>query len=82
LKADIWRVLKVIQSIPGMPRQVTEAEINDFLENKPNIQISTIDPEGYPYNSALMGSFTKDYQARYIWYSKNEKKGSEYSNKS
>lgn len=37
-----------------MPRQVTEAEINDFLESKPNIQISTIDPEGYPYNSALM----------------------------
>jgi pyridoxamine 5'-phosphate oxidase-like protein len=37
-----------------MPRQVTEAEINDFLESKPNIQISTIYPEGYPYNSALM----------------------------
>lgn len=37
-----------------MPRQVTEAEINDFLESKPNIQISTIDPEGYRYNSALM----------------------------
>jgi nitroimidazol reductase NimA-like FMN-containing flavoprotein (pyridoxamine 5'-phosphate oxidase superfamily) len=40
--------LKAVQSIPGMPRQVTEVEINDFLESKLNIQIATIDPEGYP----------------------------------
>jgi general stress protein 26 len=40
--------LKVIQAIPGMPRPVTESEVNNFLQSKLNIQIATIDEEGYP----------------------------------
>jgi nitroimidazol reductase NimA-like FMN-containing flavoprotein (pyridoxamine 5'-phosphate oxidase superfamily) len=31
-----------------MPIPVTETEVNNFLESKLNIQIATIDEEGYP----------------------------------
>jgi general stress protein 26 len=31
-----------------MPKSVTETEVNNFLESKLNIQIATIDEEGYP----------------------------------
>jgi general stress protein 26 len=40
--------LKVIQALPGMPRPVTETEVNNFLQSKLNLQIATIDEEGYP----------------------------------
>ena len=40
--------LKVIQALPGMPKPVTETEVNTFLQSKLNIQIATIDEEGYP----------------------------------
>jgi len=41
--------LKVIQALPGMPKPVTESEVNNFLlQSKLNIQIATIDEEGYP----------------------------------
>jgi general stress protein 26 len=47
-KADGTITMKVIQAIPSMPKPVTESEINKFLESKLNIQIATIDEEGYP----------------------------------
>jgi len=47
-KVDGIGTMKVIQAIPSMPNPVTESEINKFLENKLNIQIATIDEEGYP----------------------------------
>ena len=31
-----------------MPNTVTETEVNNFLENRLNMQIATIDEEGYP----------------------------------
>jgi hypothetical protein len=31
-----------------MSKHVTETEINNFLESKLNLQIATIDEEGYP----------------------------------
>jgi general stress protein 26 len=40
--------LKVIQALPGMPKSVTETEVKNFLESKLNMQIATIDGEGYP----------------------------------
>ena len=40
--------LKVIQALPGMPKAVTESEVNNFLQSKLNIQIATIDEEGHP----------------------------------
>jgi uncharacterized pyridoxamine 5'-phosphate oxidase family protein len=47
-KDDILNTLKLIQAIPGMPNPVTETEVNNILESKLNMQISTIDEEGYP----------------------------------
>jgi hypothetical protein len=31
-----------------MPNKVTEEEVNSFLENKLNLQLATIDEDGYP----------------------------------
>ena len=48
-RVDDKVTVKVIQAIPGMPKPVTETEINNFLlQSKLNIQIATIDEEGYP----------------------------------
>ena len=40
--------MKLIQAIPGMPSEVTEPEVRKFLENKLNMQLATIDSQGYP----------------------------------
>jgi len=40
--------MKLIQALPGMPKTVTETEVDNFLNSKLNIQIATIDEEGYP----------------------------------
>jgi general stress protein 26 len=40
--------MKVIQAIPNMPNPVTEKEVINFLASKLNIQVATIDEEGYP----------------------------------
>ena len=45
---DVTDTLKVIQAIPIMPKPVTETEVINFLQSKLNIQIATIDEEGYP----------------------------------
>lgn len=41
-------ILKVIQAIPYMPNPVTATEVINSLTSKLNMQISTIDDEGYP----------------------------------
>jgi general stress protein 26 len=43
-----------------MPRPVTEAEVNEILESKLNIQIATIDQEGYPTIQPLWFLYDKD----------------------
>ncbi|MFL6493449.1 MAG: pyridoxamine 5'-phosphate oxidase family protein [Nitrososphaera sp.] len=45
---DLTITLKVIQAIPGMPKSVTESEVSNFLQRKLNVQIASIDEEGYP----------------------------------
>ena len=40
--------MRLIQAIPAMPGAVSEAEVEEFLEGKLNIQLATIDEEGYP----------------------------------
>jgi general stress protein 26 len=48
-RVDDKVTLKVIQALPGMPKPVTESEVNNFLlQSKLNIQIATNDEEGYP----------------------------------
>jgi general stress protein 26 len=39
--------MKVIQALP-MPKPVTEDEVERFLQSKLNMQLATIDEEGYP----------------------------------
>jgi nitroimidazol reductase NimA-like FMN-containing flavoprotein (pyridoxamine 5'-phosphate oxidase superfamily) len=41
-------VLKVIQAIPGMPAKVTEIEVEGFLQSKLNMQLATLEPDGFP----------------------------------
>jgi general stress protein 26 len=43
-----------------MPGPVTEAEVNELLESKLNIQIATIDQEGYPTIQPLWFLYDKD----------------------
>jgi general stress protein 26 len=40
--------MKLVQAMPSMPKPVTEAEVEKFLESKLNIQLATVDEEGYP----------------------------------
>jgi general stress protein 26 len=39
---------KLIQAIPGMPRPVTESEVERFLQSKLNMQLASLDEEGHP----------------------------------
>ena len=39
--------MRVIQAIP-MPQPVTKGEVDKFLQNKLNMQLATVDEEGYP----------------------------------
>ena len=40
---------KLIQAIPGMPKSVTDSEVERFLaESKGMMQLATVDEEGYP----------------------------------
>jgi hypothetical protein len=61
-------------SIPGTPRQVTEAEINDFLETKLNIQIDTIDSERYPMIHPLWFLYERAAGKIYVGTQKKTKK--------
>jgi general stress protein 26 len=66
--------LKVIQAIPSMPKPVTETEVNDFLESKLNIQIATIDEEGYPVIQPTWFLYDKESDKMYTGTSKTTKK--------
>jgi nitroimidazol reductase NimA-like FMN-containing flavoprotein (pyridoxamine 5'-phosphate oxidase superfamily) len=68
------RTLRVIQAIPGLPKPVTETEVNDFLESKLNIQIATIDEEGYPMIQPAWFLYDKESGKIYIVTSKMSKK--------
>ena len=66
--------LKVIQAIPIMPKPVTEAEVINFLQSKLNIQIATIDEEGYPIIHPLWFLYDNDSGKIYITTSKMTRK--------
>lgn len=57
-----------------MPRPVTEAEVNELLESKLNIQIATIDQEGYPTIQPLWFLYDKDSDKIYTATQKMTKK--------
>jgi hypothetical protein len=49
-KSDIddLSALKIIQAIPQHLTPINETEVNQFLQSKLNLQVATIDEEGYP----------------------------------
>lgn len=40
--------MKLIQALPGMPKPITEEEVQGLLQSKLNMQLATIDEDGYP----------------------------------
>jgi general stress protein 26 len=69
--------LKIVQAIPGRPNTVTEAEVKTFLENnnnKLNLQLATIDDEGYPNIQPVWFYFDKDSEKIYVGTQKTTKK--------
>jgi general stress protein 26 len=71
---DITGTLKVIQALPGMPKPVTETEVNNFLQSKLNIQIATIDEEGYPMIQPTWFLYDNDSGKIYIGTAKMTRK--------
>jgi nitroimidazol reductase NimA-like FMN-containing flavoprotein (pyridoxamine 5'-phosphate oxidase superfamily) len=66
--------MKIIQAIPNMPKPVTDTEVNNFLESKLNIQIATIDEEGYPMIQPAWFLYDKESGKIYTATSKMSKK--------
>ncbi len=66
--------MKLIQSLPGMPNKVTEEEVNNFLESKFNLQLATIDEEGYPSIQPLWFLYEKEPGKIYISTQKKTRK--------
>jgi len=59
-------VLKIIQALPNMSKHVTETEVINFLASKLNIQIATIDEEGYPMIQPIWFIYDKESSKIYI----------------
>ena len=51
--------MKVIQAIP-MPKSVTEEEVENFLSRKLNMQLATIDEDGFPSVHPVWFIYDKD----------------------
>ena len=57
-----------------MPNKVTEEEVNSFLENKLNLQLATIDEEGYPTIQPIWFLYDKGSAKIYVATQKITKK--------
>ena len=66
--------MKLIQAFPGMPNKVTEVEVNSFLESKLNLQLATIDEEGYPIIQPIWFLYDKESNKIYVSTQKITKK--------
>jgi general stress protein 26 len=67
-------IMKVIQAIPNMPNPVTEKEVINFLASKLNIQIATIDVEGYPMIQPIWFVYDEEADKIYTATQKTTKK--------
>ena len=65
---------RVIQAIPGMPKPVTEAEIHGLLQSRLNMQLATVDEEGYPTIQPVWFYYDKDSDKIYTGTQKTTKK--------
>jgi general stress protein 26 len=67
-------ILKVIQAIPNLPNPVTQTEVINFLASKLNIQIATIDEEGYPIIQPIWFIYDNESSKIYVGTQKSTKK--------
>ena len=66
--------MKLIQSIPDLPNNVTEDEVYSFLQSKLNLQLATIDEDGYPSIQPLWFLYDKESGKIYVATPKMTKK--------
>jgi general stress protein 26 len=74
--------VKLIQSLPGMPNKVTEEEVNSFLKSKLNLQLATIDEDGYPSIQPVWFLYDKESGKIYISTQKTTRKARNLSTNS
>jgi general stress protein 26 len=74
--------VKLIQSLPGMPNKVTEEEVNSFLKSKLNLQLATIDEDGYPSIQPVWFLYDKESGKIYISTQKTTRKARNLSKNS
>ena len=74
--------MKLIQSLPGMPNKVTEEEVNSFLKSKLNLQLATIDEDGYPSIQPVWFLYDKELGKIYISTQKTTRKARNLSKNS
>lgn len=74
--------MKLIQSLPGMPNKVTEEEVNSFLKSKLNLQLATIDEDGYPSIQPVWFLYDKESGKIYISTQKTTRKARNLSKNS
>ena len=67
--------MKIIQAIPNMPKPVTASEVDKFLlESKLNLQLATLDEEGYPTIQPIWFMYDKESGKIYVATQKMTKK--------
>jgi general stress protein 26 len=66
--------VKVIQTLPDMPKPVTDDEVSKFLESKLNMQLATLDEEGYPMIQPIWFLYDKESGKIYAGTQKMTKK--------
>jgi len=65
---------KLIQAMPGMSKPVTEADVARLLESKLNLQLATLEDEGYPNVAPVMFYYDKDSGKMYVNADKSSRK--------
>jgi general stress protein 26 len=73
IKTNPTLILKIIQAIPGQSL-VTQAEVEKFLGSKLNLQLATIDEQGYPNIQPIWFYYNKDSSKLYSGTQKMTKK--------
>ncbi|MEM3094695.1 MAG: pyridoxamine 5'-phosphate oxidase family protein [Nitrososphaera sp.] len=65
---------KLIQAMPGMSEPVTEADVARLLESRLNLQLATLDEEGYPNIAPVIFYYDKDSGKMYVNADKRSRK--------
>jgi nitroimidazol reductase NimA-like FMN-containing flavoprotein (pyridoxamine 5'-phosphate oxidase superfamily) len=74
--------VQLIRSLPGIPNKVTEEEVNSFLKSKLNLQLATIDEDGYPSIQPVWFLYDKESGKVYISTQKTTRKARNLSKNS